>query len=53
VSKLEDLDELSSGEVEHVHFHDVPRAMPRELIADADRIPPGMGVIPLRKGGMR
>ena len=25
VSKVEDLDELRPGEVEHVHFHDVPR----------------------------
>jgi 2-keto-myo-inositol isomerase len=49
VSKLEDLDDLRPGEVEHVHFHDVPRAVPRELLVDADRIPPGMGVIPLRK----
>ena len=49
VSKLEDLDELRPGEVEHVHFHDVPRAVPRELLVDADRIPPGLGVIPLMK----
>jgi 2-keto-myo-inositol isomerase len=49
VSKLEDLDELRPGEVEHVHFHDVPRAVPRELLVDADRIPPGLGVIPLTK----
>ena len=49
VSKLEDLDELRPGEVEHVHFHDVPAAVPRELLVDADRIPPGTGVIPLRK----
>jgi 2-keto-myo-inositol isomerase len=49
VSKLEDLDELRPGEVEHVHFHDVPRAVPRELLVDADRIPPGTGVIPLGK----
>ncbi len=49
VSKLEDLDELRPGEVEHVHFHDVPGAVPRELLVDADRIPPGTGVIPLRK----
>lgn len=48
-SKFEDLDELRPGEVEHVHFHDVPRAVPRELLVDADRIPPGMGVIPLGK----
>ena len=49
VSKLEDLDELRPGEVEHVHFHDVPRAVPRELLVDADRITPGLGVIPLGK----
>ena len=49
VSKLEDLDELRPGEVEHVHFHDVPGTVPRELLVDADRIPPGTGVIPLRK----
>jgi len=47
VSKLEDLDELRPGEVEHVHFHDVPRTVPRELLVDADRIAPGLGVIPL------
>jgi 2-keto-myo-inositol isomerase len=49
VSKLEDLADLRPGEVEHVHFHDVPRALPRELLVDADRIPPGLGVIPLGK----
>jgi 2-keto-myo-inositol isomerase len=49
VSKLEDLAELRPGEVEHVHFHDVPGAVPRELLVDADRIPPGTGVIPLEK----
>ena len=49
VSKLEDLDELRPGEVEHVHFHDVPRTVPRELLVDADRIAPGLGVIPLGK----
>lgn len=49
VSKVEDLDELREGEVEHVHFHDVPRAVPRELLVDADRIPPGTGAIPLTK----
>jgi sugar phosphate isomerase/epimerase len=49
VSKLEDLDDLRPGEVEHVHFHDVPRSVPRELLVDADRLPPGAGVIPLAK----
>jgi len=49
ISKLEDLDELRPGEVEHVHFHDVPGAIPRELLRDPDRIPPGQGVIPLER----
>jgi sugar phosphate isomerase/epimerase len=49
VSKLEDLDDLRPGEVEHVHFHDVPRSVPRELLVDADRLPPGTGVVPLAK----
>jgi sugar phosphate isomerase/epimerase len=49
VSKPEDLDQLRPGEVEHVHFHDVPGAVPRELLVDADRIPPGTGVIPLAR----
>ena len=49
VSKLEDLAELRPEEVEHVHFHDVPGSVPRELLVDADRIPPGTGVIPLAK----
>ena len=49
VSKLEDLDDLRPGEVEHVHFHDVSRSVPRELLVDADRLPPGTGVIPLTK----
>ena len=49
ISKLEDLDELRPGEVEHVHFHDVPGSIPRELLRDPDRIPPGQGVIPLER----
>jgi 2-keto-myo-inositol isomerase len=49
ISKLEDLNELRPGEVEHVHFHDVPGSIPRELLKDPDRIPPGEGVIPLER----
>ena len=49
VSKFEDLLELRPGEVEHVHFHDVPRSIPREILVDANRVPPGQGVIPLKK----
>lgn len=49
VSKFDDLHELRPGEVEHVHFHDVPRSIPREILADANRVPPSQGVIPLKK----
>jgi 2-keto-myo-inositol isomerase len=49
ISKLEDLNELRPGEVEHVHFHDVPGSIPRELLRDPDRIPPGQGAIPLER----
>jgi 2-keto-myo-inositol isomerase len=47
VSKFEDLRHLRPGEIEHVHFHDVPGTNPREILVDPDRIPPGEGVIPL------
>jgi 2-keto-myo-inositol isomerase len=49
VSKFEDLQELRPGEVEHVHFHDVPASIPRELLVDPNRVPPGQGVIPLKQ----
>lgn len=49
VSKFDDLQELRPGEVEHVHFHDVPQSIPREILVDANRIPPGQGVIPLKQ----
>ena len=49
VSKFDDLDELRPGEVEHVHFHDVPDSIPREILVDPDRIPPGQGVVPLKR----
>lgn len=49
ISKFEDLDALRPGDVEHVHFHDVPGNMPREHVAEPDRLPPGEGVVPLRK----
>lgn len=47
VSKTEDLSMLRPGEVEHVHFHDAPGDLPRERMADSDRVPPGKGVFPL------
>ena len=49
VSKFEDLQELRPGEVEHVHFHDVPSSIPREILVDPNRVPPGQGAIPLKQ----
>lgn len=49
VSKFDDLQKLSPGEVEHVHFHDVPGSIPREILVDVNRVPPGQGVIPLKQ----
>jgi 2-keto-myo-inositol isomerase len=49
ISKFEDLDDLRPGEIEHVHFHDVPGSLPREHVAEPDRVPPGEGVVPLRR----
>jgi 2-keto-myo-inositol isomerase len=49
ISKFEDLEALKPGDVEHVHFHDVPGSMAREHVAEPDRLPPGEGVVPLRK----
>jgi sugar phosphate isomerase/epimerase len=47
-SKFEDLDLLKPGDIEHVHFQDVPD-MPRELLGQATRVIPGDGVTPLVK----
>ncbi len=46
-SKTEDLPQLRAGEIEHVHFHDVPSSIPRERLRDTDRLPPGEGSLPL------
>jgi 4-hydroxyphenylpyruvate dioxygenase len=45
-NKLEDMDQIRSGEIQHVHFQDVPD-MPRELLDNTTRIIPGDGVSPL------
>jgi 2-keto-myo-inositol isomerase len=45
-NRLEDLDLLRPGEIQHVHFQDVPD-MPRELLDNNTRIIPGDGVSPL------
>jgi 2-keto-myo-inositol isomerase len=46
LNKLEDLDTLRHGEIEHVHFQDVPD-IPRELLDYSTRVIPGDGIAPL------
>ena len=46
LNKLEDMDEIRPGEIQHVHFQDVPD-VPRELLDNSTRIIPGDGVSPL------
>jgi sugar phosphate isomerase/epimerase len=45
-NKLEDLDLIRPGEIQHVHFQDVPD-MPREQLDNNTRFIPGDGVSPL------
>ena len=45
-NKLEDMDQIRSGEINHVHFQDVPE-MPRELLDNNTRVIPGDGVSPI------
>ena len=46
LSKFEDLDLVQSGEIQHVHFQDVPD-IPREQLDNSTREIPGDGVSPL------
>ena len=46
LNKLEDMDQIRTGEIQHVHFQDVPD-LPRELLDNNTRIIPGDGVSPL------
>jgi sugar phosphate isomerase/epimerase len=46
LNKLEDMDQIRAGEIQHVHFQDVPD-MPRELLDNNSRIIPGDGVAPI------
>lgn len=48
ISKLEDIRRLKPGEISWVHIDDVP-PMPRELLADTDRVYVGEGVLPLEE----
>lgn len=45
-NRLEDMDLIRPGEIQHVHFQDVPD-MPRELLDNNTRFIPGDGVSPL------
>jgi 4-hydroxyphenylpyruvate dioxygenase len=45
-NKLDDLDQIRSGEIGHVHFQDVPD-IPRELLDNTTRLIPGDGISPL------
>jgi sugar phosphate isomerase/epimerase len=49
VSKFEDLELLRDGELQHLHFEDVPADPPRELLEQRHRVLPGQGVAPLRR----
>jgi len=46
LNKLEDMDQIRPGEIQHVHFQDVPD-MPRELLDNTTRLIPGDGVSPI------
>jgi 4-hydroxyphenylpyruvate dioxygenase len=46
LNKLEDMDQIRQGEIQHIHFQDVPD-MPRELLDNNTRFIPGDGVSPL------
>jgi 2-keto-myo-inositol isomerase len=46
LNKLEDMDQIRPGEIQHVHFQDVPD-VPRELLDNNSRIIPGDGVAPV------
>lgn len=45
-NRLEDMDQIRPGEIQHVHFQDVPD-MPRELLDNNTRVIPGDGVAPV------
>lgn len=45
-NKLEDMDQIRTGEIQHVHFQDVPD-IPRELYDNNTRVIPGDGVAPV------
>jgi len=46
LNKLEDMDQIRPGEIQHVHFQEGPD-LPRELLDNSSRLIPGDGVSPL------
>ena len=45
-NRLEDMDQIRNGEIQHVHFQDVPD-IPRETLDNNTRVIPGDGVAPV------
>jgi 2-keto-myo-inositol isomerase len=45
-NRLEDMDQIRNGEIQHVHFQDVPD-IPRETLDNNTRVIPGDGVSPI------
>jgi len=45
-NRLEDMDQIRQGEIQHVHFQDVPD-IPRETLDNNTRVIPGDGVAPI------
>jgi 2-keto-myo-inositol isomerase len=45
-NRLEDMDQIRQGEIQHVHFQDVPD-QPRETLDNSTRVIPGDGVSPI------
>jgi 2-keto-myo-inositol isomerase len=45
-NRLEDMDQIRQGEIQHVHFQDVPD-IPRETLDNNTRVIPGDGIAPV------
>lgn len=45
-NRLEDMDQIRHGEIQHVHFQDVPD-IPRETLDNNTRVIPGDGIAPI------
>ena len=49
MSKFEDLELLRDGELQHLHFEDIPGEQPLETFGQQSRVFPGEGIAPLRR----